>query len=174
MIFFLFSESHASSFLSIKFKQVNHDLDSVWYLILISIDFLWFLPFIISFSFNSEVCKWCHLSDKTQTNKLEWWMILKISLRAKASVPKTLVKQKLCLHSLYFPQNTVTLTESHGEFSDLHSIFRLCALCFWENVSTLKTVLVHISKCLEVCQKYCFMHHIFNSLLFVWKIMLSN
>ena len=31
-------------------------------------------------------------------------MILKISLRAKASVPKTLVKQKLRLHSLYLVQ----------------------------------------------------------------------
>ena len=52
-------------------------------------------------------------------------MTLKISLRAKAGVPKTLVKQKLRLHSLYFPQNTLMLTESCGEFSDLHSIFRL-------------------------------------------------
>ena len=57
-------------------------------------------------------------------------MILKISLRAKAGVPKTLAKQKLRLHSLYFPQNTLMLTASCGEFSDLHSfsIFRLCAL----------------------------------------------
>ena len=50
-------------------------------------------------------------------------MILKISLRAKAGVPKTLVKRKLRLHSLYFPQNALTLTESSGEFGDLHSIF---------------------------------------------------
>ena len=55
-------------------------------------------------------------------------MILKISLRAKAGVPKTLVKQKRRLHSLYFPQNTLMLTKSRGEFSDLHSIFRLSAL----------------------------------------------
>ena len=55
-------------------------------------------------------------------------MILKISLRAKAGVPKTLVKQKLRLHSLYFPQNTLMLTESRGKFDDLHSIFRLRAL----------------------------------------------
>ena len=55
-------------------------------------------------------------------------MILKISLRAKAFVPTTLVKQKLRLHSLYFPQNTLMLTESRGEFSDLHSIFTLRAL----------------------------------------------
>ena len=47
-------------------------------------------------------------------------MILKISLRAKAGVPKTFVKQKLQLHSLYFPQNMLMLTESHGEFSVLH------------------------------------------------------
>ena len=79
----------------------------------------------------SEACKWRHDSDKTQTNKLEWWMILKISLRAKALVPITLVKQNLRLHSLYFPQNTLMLTESRGEFSDLHSIFRLRALCHY-------------------------------------------
>ena len=67
-----------------------------------------------------------------QTNKLEWWMILKISLRAKASVLKTLaVKQKLRLHSLYFPQNTLMLTESRREFSDLHSIFRLRVLRYF-------------------------------------------
>ena len=41
---------------------------------------------------------------------------------------KTLVKQKLPLHLLYFPQNTLLLAESRGEFSDLHSIFRLRAL----------------------------------------------
>ena len=55
-------------------------------------------------------------------------MILKTSLRAKAGVPKTLVKQRLHLHSVYFPQNTLMSTESRGEFSDLHSIFRLLAL----------------------------------------------
>ena len=60
----------------------------------------------------------------TQTNKLEWLTILKISFRTKAGVPKTLVKQKPRLHSLYFPQNTLMLTESHREFSDLHSIFK--------------------------------------------------
>ena len=67
----------------------------------------------------------------TQTNKLEWWMILKISLRVKAGVPKTLVKQKLRLHSLYFPLNTLMLTESLRELNDLHSIFRLGALRYW-------------------------------------------
>ena len=78
---------------------------------------------------NSEVREWHHDSDKTQTNKLESWMILKIALlRVKAGVPKTLVKRKFCLHSLYFPQNTLMLTESCGEFSHLHSIFRLPAL----------------------------------------------
>ena len=45
---------------------------------------------------------------------------------------KTLVKQKLTLHSLYFPQNTLLLTESRGEFSDLYSIFRLRALRYLE------------------------------------------
>ena len=64
-------------------------------------------------------------------------MILKISLRVKAGVPKTLVKRKLRLHSLYFPQNKLMLTESRGELSDLHSIFRLRALryCPTENIS---------------------------------------
>ena len=55
-------------------------------------------------------------------------MILKISSRAKVDVPKTLVKQKLRLQSLYLVQNTLMFTESRGEFSDLHSIFRLRAL----------------------------------------------
>ena len=58
-------------------------------------------------------------------------MILKISLRAKAGVAKTLVKQKRRLNFLYFPQNTLMLTESCGKFSDLHSIFRLRALRYW-------------------------------------------
>ena len=41
---------------------------------------------------------------------------------------KTIVKRTLRPYSLYFPQNTLMLTESREEFSDLHSIFRLCAL----------------------------------------------
>ena len=79
-------------------------------------------------SLNSVAHKWRHDSDKTQTNKLEWWMILKISSRAKGGVPKTLLEQKHRLNFLYFPQNTLMLTESREEFSDLHSIFRLRAL----------------------------------------------
>ena len=58
-------------------------------------------------------------------------MILKISLRAKACVPKTRLKRKHHLYSLYFHQNTLMLTESRGEFSDLHSLFRRCALRYW-------------------------------------------
>ena len=50
------------------------------------------------------------------------------TLRAKAGVPKTIAKRKLRLHFLYLLQNTLMLTASCGEFSDLHSIFRLCAL----------------------------------------------
>ena len=54
--------------------------------------------------------------------------------RAKSCLPKTLWNRKLRLqlHPLYFPQNTLTLTESGGEFNDLHSIFRFRALryCF--------------------------------------------
>ena len=81
---------------------------------------------------NSEAREWRHDSDKTQTNKLEWRMILKISLRAKAVVSKTLVKRKLRLYFLYFLRNTLILTESRGEFSDqLHSIFRLRALRYY-------------------------------------------
>ena len=34
-------------------------------------------------------------------------------------------------YSLYFLQNKLMLTESRGEFSDLHSIFRLRALRYW-------------------------------------------
>ena len=49
----------------------------------------------------------------------------------KAGVPKRLVKRKRRLHSLHFPQNTHMLIKSCGEFSDLHSIFRLCALRYW-------------------------------------------
>ena len=57
-------------------------------------------------------------------------MSLKISLRAKAGVPKTLVKQNIPLQSLNFTQNTLLLTDFCGEFSDLHSIFRLRALLY--------------------------------------------
>ena len=63
-------------------------------------------------------------------------MILKISLKAKPGVPKTLVKRKLRLHSLYFPQNRFMLTESRGEFNHLHSIFRLRGLCYCQQLAT--------------------------------------
>ena len=67
-------------------------------------------------------------------------MILKISLRAKARVPATLVKRKLHLHSLYFPQNTLMLTESRGEFSDLLSCLASCA-----SLSNRKAVSAHLN-----------------------------
>ena len=67
-------------------------------------------------------------SDVMTQTKLESWMILKISLRANVGVPKTLGKRKFRLHSLYFTQKTLILTESRGEFSDLHSIFGLRGL----------------------------------------------
>ena len=55
--------------------------------------------------------------------------------KGKAGVPKTLVKRNLRLHSLCFPQNTLMLTESRGEFSDLHSISRPRALrCYLWNL----------------------------------------
>ena len=46
----------------------------------------------------------------------------------KAGFPKTLVKQKLRHHFQCFPQNTLLLTGSRGESSDLHSIFRFRGL----------------------------------------------
>ena len=61
-------------------------------------------------------------------------LILKISLRAKADIPKTLVTRLLRLHSLYFPQNILLLTKSRGEFSDLPSIFRLHALRYLQAI----------------------------------------
>ena len=65
-------------------------------------------------------------------------MILKISLRTKAGVLKTLLKRNLRLHSLYFSQNTVMLAEPRGEFSDLHSVFRLRALRYWRSLQRRK------------------------------------
>ena len=44
------------------------------------------------------------------------------------------LKRKLRLHSQYFPQNSLTLTESSGKFSDLHSTFRLRALRYLDHV----------------------------------------
>ena len=41
------------------------------------------------------------------------------------------VKRKLRPYSLYFPQNTLMLTDSREEFSDLHSIFRVCGLRYF-------------------------------------------
>ena len=56
-------------------------------------------------------------------------MILKISLRAITGVPKTLVKRNLRLHTSYFLENTLMLTESREEFSDLHFFLKAsCAL----------------------------------------------
>ena len=76
-------------------------------------------------------------------------MILKISLRAKAGVPKVLVKRKLRLHSLYFPQNTLMSTESRGEFSDLHFISRLRALRYcnelYESCRAVHRIYIHWS-----------------------------
>ena len=74
-------------------------------------------------------------------------MILKISLRVKAGVPKTPVKRKLRLHFLYPPQNMLMLTESLGELSDLHSIFRLRALRYCPKTSLLASIFSIISPC---------------------------
>ena len=104
--------------------------------------------------FNSEAREWRHDSDKTRTNKLEWLVISEISLRAKAVVSKTLVKRKLRLHFLYFPQNTLLWTESSGEFSDLHSIFKLSALRYSFN-NTIKPVLY----CYDIIQYLNLVQH---------------
>ena len=74
-------------------------------------------------------------------------MILKISLRVKAGVPQTLVKRKLRLNSLYFPQKPLMLTKSRGELSDLHSILRLHALRYCPKISLLATIFSIISLC---------------------------
>ena len=78
-------------------------------------------------------------------------MILKISLRAKGGVPKTLLEQKHRLNFLYFPQNTLMLTESREEFSDLHSIFRLRALRYCTNTGTKVFVLLRAN-----CRTNCY------------------
>ena len=67
-------------------------------------------------------------------------MILNIYLRAKADVLKTPMKRKLRLHSLCFPQNTLMLTESRGEFSDLHSILRLRGRRYVIGVVTMRSL----------------------------------
>ena len=63
------------------------------------------------------------------------------SLRANARVPTTLMKRKLRLHSLYFPQNTLMLTESRGEFSNLQSILRVRTLNKNGTLTTVKVLL---------------------------------
>ena len=76
-------------------------------------------------------------------------MILKISLRTKGGVPKTLLEQKHRLNFLYFPQNTLMLTESREEFSDLHSIFRLRALRYWYMDTGLRDLHVEVKRILK-------------------------
>ena len=74
----------------------------------------------------ARVTSWFRQDSHKQTGMVDHFEDFR--LRAKADVPEILVKQKRRLHSLYFPHNTLMLTESRGEFSDLHSIFRLRAL----------------------------------------------
>ena len=57
------------------------------------------------------------------------------------------MKQKLRLHSLYFPQNTLMLTESRREFRDLHSIFRPRALRYLKTKITQNIVNELLCKC---------------------------
>ena len=49
------------------------------------------------------------------------------------------------------------------------SVFSLVLVLIEKIYQTLKTVFDHISKQLKVSQKYSAVHHIFNSLLGVWK-----
>ena len=72
-------------------------------------------------------------------------MILNISLWAKAGVPKTLVKRKFRLHSMYFPQNSLTLTESSREFSDLHSTLCVSVLAFYSRFNLIGVKYIHLS-----------------------------
>ena len=59
-------------------------------------------------------------------------MILKTSLRAKAGIPKTLLNKNFAyIPFISLRTRVIMLTESHGEFSDLQSIFRLRALRYW-------------------------------------------
>ena len=59
---------------------------------------------------------------------------------AKAVAPKTVLKRKLRPHSLYFSQNTLMLTESRGEFGDLHSILRLRGRRYVIGVVTMRSL----------------------------------
>jgi len=49
------------------------------------------------------------------------------------------------------------------------SVFSLVLVLIEKLYQALKTVFDHISKHLEVCQKYCATRHIFNSLFGVWE-----
>ena len=71
--------------------------------------------------YNSEAHEWRHDSDKQTgiANDFEDFF------KGQKAV---FLKHFWHENSLYFPQNTLVLTESCGEFSDLHSIFRLRAL----------------------------------------------
>ena len=51
--------------------------------------------------------------------------------KAKAGVPKTLVKQKTSPTFPVFSSEHAYVDESRGELSDLHSIFRLRALRYF-------------------------------------------
>lgn len=86
----------------------------------------------------------------TQTNKLKWWMILTTSLRAKACVPKTLVKQQLRLHSLYFPQNIAFLSSkglANSGTSKTMKLLLLISAVWLGSVVEGKFVLVDDDRC---------------------------
>lgn len=77
----------------------------------------------------------------------------------KAVFLKTLLEQKHRLNFLYFPQNTLMLTESREEFSDLHSIFRLralryyqCGIVAWFDTWGLVTIIIIVKKYIHSCR----------------------
>ena len=107
---------------------------------------------------TNDIMTWTR-PRQTNWNGGWFWRFL---LRAKAGVPKTSLKQKLCLHSLYFSQNTLMLTVCPGEFSDLHSIFRLHVLCYSINLHALTWLNILIS--FGIQYMYCSWKEIFSCL----------
>ena len=97
-------------------------------------------------------------------------MILKIPLRGKDGVPKTLLEQKHRLNFLYFPQNTVMLTESREEFSDLHSIFRLRALRYSQRSNFFVLGVRTRLTCKVIWPTTCRDHHCFSNIVIDWSL----
>ena len=73
----------------------------------------------------------CTSDVMTQTNKLECWMILKISSRANTCEMRTSSSFPVFPSEHAYMYCTGMLTESHGEFIDSYSIFRSSARHYW-------------------------------------------